>query len=113
MTSLSVALEARGKAAPWPWQWIEYGDDLGCSYMADKDGEDLYAGDDARREETGKVAIAAPDALDWIAKALPYLKGIKEGMEAPLMVEPEKYDAIRSLIAQAEGTEKEGENDWM
>lgn len=48
---------------------------------------------------------AAPDALDWIAKALPILRYIHENdCEIGWMRE----DAVTQLIAQAEG-QKEGE----
>ena len=37
---------------------------------------------------------------EWIKEAVPWLERFKEGMEAPLMCEPEKYDALCTLIAR-------------
>ena len=47
---------------------------------------------------------AAPAALDWIAKALPWLRGVKAGMDG-LKHKPDDYTALYALIAQAEGKE--------
>lgn len=72
--SIKAAIEALDGAAPGPWQWIEYGDGgIECSYMADKDGEDLYRGDDARRAATMKVSIAAPQMAALIKRMVPWV----------------------------------------
>lgn len=126
MSTLSDGLAARDKATKGPWIKSQQealihapeGSEVGYIAMIGDTGNDFGNPLDdifVTPEVLANMDIiaAAPDALDWIAKALPYLKGIKEGMEAPLMVEPEKYDAIRSLIAQAEGTEKDGENEKL
>jgi hypothetical protein len=100
---IKQALDAMDKAAPGPWQWIEYGDDLEGSYMADRDREDLYAGGYARREATEMVAIAAPDMAAWIKKALPYMMFARACVGAGLISTNKAYDEkeLDALIKEA------------
>lgn len=127
MTRISAALAAMDKATPGPWIADLRG---GCCAVYPESKEDQTPGchkDDARNlfysnkdavyceegywemdKETQQnfvIAAAAPDALAWIKEALPWLERMREGTEAPLMVEPEKYDALCALIARAKPEE--------
>lgn len=107
---IKQALDAMDKAAPGPWQWIEYGDDLEGSYMADRDREDLYAGGYARREATEMVAIAAPDMAAWIKKALPYIMAYRDALATNLEncdFGPHEEGAARKELAHLDALIKE------
>jgi len=126
MTSLSAALEARDKATKGPWTYRAKDDCSGDYCVINAEGNAFaqtynapYLGEpDAYfhlgdKTEEVKMLAAAPDALDWIAKALPILKRVENRM---LATDPETWldyemqlATLTALIAQAEGTAKEGE----
>lgn len=66
----------------------------------------LEARDEPTYDDASQTLL---DALDWIAKALPWLRGVKAGMDG-LKHKPDDYTALCDLITQAEG--KEVGNEW-
>ena len=105
------------KATPGPWAVNP------CKATVDAFDKDrplsvcgcLWPTDERTEEQTeanADIIAAAPDALDWIAKALPILKRVENRM---LATDPETWldyemqlATLTALIAQAEG-QKEGE----
>jgi len=121
MTTLSAALEARDKATKGPWVVNEK------RAMVDAaDGEPICAlawPHEKRSERETKanatIQATAPDALDWIAKALPWISE-KHGETKELLKRirteedagewskeipglEEDLETLTALIAQAEG----------
>jgi hypothetical protein len=86
MSSLAAALEARAKATPRPW--YEQTDCNQGTGIRAKSGfvfftpviihyprqDKRYEQELAERDANVKAAIAAPDALDWIAEAAEVMK---------------------------------------
>ena len=109
MTSLSAALEAKDKLVS-DASLTSYGCKMA---MLDQVGDSIH------RDDTLLLA------LDWIAKALPFvkdhlglLKAVIQSQDVSQLREStseldqrlaHQYDELTALIAQAEGTEKEGE----
>lgn len=113
MSLLSDALAAKDKATKGPWNRYQY--DHGGSRIFN--GNELIA-DTFEPKENGEVIFAAPAALDWIAKALPWIKETRceiqqtiDNSSASLPAFIIGRDVLTALIEEAEGTEKEGENE--
>lgn len=121
---IRAALEAADKATPGPWKFG------GCAVWK-WDGDILadlaFAHNTPTNTEANAILMtAAPDALDWIAKALPWMKDRKGDLSYQvakmnackdmgdfwsdrLKQTTAELAVLTALIAQAEGTEKEGE----
>ena len=107
MSTLSAALEAGGRATPGPWMadhsvvWSDY-DEIADSW------DSKFGITQSRANAT--IIAAAPDALDWIAKALPFLK---LDLERRRFIDYDDSEnkaygdrdiaALTALIAKAEG----------
>lgn len=119
MSTLSDGLAARDKATPGEWKnsnpWITANSERTLIAVVSDQSTQIQDGGTQRDANLALIA-AAPDALDWIAKALPFVKLDLERRRF------EDYDdgenktycdrdiaALTALIAEAEGTEKEGE----
>ena len=101
MSTLSDALKAKDKGTKGPFD-VVFAGTMGKYSLEKVEGgvhkQLAYCGYyDAIR------FAAAPDALEWIAKALPWLRYIKANANTDAYLDPADLAAISALIAQAEG----------
>lgn len=120
MSRLSDALEARTKATPGPWESDSFGDQVwkrnetlelnhiadirGWAWLSKKYGEEKAV---ELQKANQFIIAAAPDALEWISEALPWLMWIVANANYDAYLSKDDIEAVRKLIAQAEG----GNND--
>ena len=105
MTSLSAALEARDKATPKPWSADHSTVCAGDEELADFWHNALGI---KQTRANATIAASAPDALDWIAKALPWVREMRLHVSLDPQHAEIEIAELDALIAQAEGKEAGG-----
>jgi len=134
MSILSDALKARDKATKGKWyrqETIQPGEGIRTKngficFMFNPAHypmqDERYAQEIRQADADATLIAAVPDALDWIAKALPWIEWSKEKYTSEIRdmriaagltgddvnIPNVKMRILTDLIAQAEGTEKEG-----